>query len=285
MKQTDRVKRYVVDYLVMILGAAAYALSVDFFTAPNNIAPGGVTGIATMLNYLFFTPIGAVSLALNIPLFIWGVIESGVRFMIRTVIAVIMVSILIDTISLFGITYQGDRIIAAIFGGILSGTGLGLIFLRGGSTGGTDIVARNLNRRFPYISIGTFVLLSDAVVVILSAFVYGSLENALYAIITIFASSKMIDAVVFGFSRDNGKLLIIITSKSDELRDRLIGREDRGVTLLSAYGGYSKSPLGVILCAVRPHDAYRVRTAVMETDEHSFIITTTANAIYGLGFS
>ena len=285
MKQTDRVKQYVLDYLVMILGAAAYALSVDFFTAPNDIAPGGVTGIATMLNYLFFTPIGAVSLALNIPLFIWGVIESGVRFMIRTVIAVVLVSGLIDLIALFGIAYQGDRIIAAIFGGILSGVGLGLIFLRGGSTGGTDIIARNLNRRFPYISIGTFVLLSDAVVVIMSAFVYGSLENALYAIITIFTSSKMIDAVVFGFSRDNGKLLIIITSKCDELTERLIGREDRGVTILSAHGGYSKNPLGVILCAVRPHDAYRIRSAVMETDEHSFIITTSANAISGLGFS
>ncbi|MBQ9680086.1 MAG: YitT family protein [Ruminococcus sp.] len=285
MKQTDRVWTCVRDYLVIFSGACIYALSVDFFTAPNNIAPGGVTGLATMLNHLFFTPIGAMALIINIPLFIWGGIESGWRFIFRTIIATGAVSLLIDLFALWDISYHGDLIIASIFGGILSGTGLGLIFLRGGSTGGTDIIARNLNRRFPYISIGSIVLFSDAVVVALSAIVYGSLENALYAVIAIFTSSKLIDAVVFGFSRDNGKLLIIITSKPAEIADMITAREDRGVTLLSARGGYSKSPVGVILCAVRPHDAYRVKTAVIGEDEHSFIITTTATAISGLGFS
>lgn len=285
MKQTDRVWTYARDYLVIFSGACIYALSVDFFTAPNNIAPGGVTGLATILNHLFFTPIGAMALIINIPLFIWGGIESGWRFIFRTIIATGAVSLLIDLFALWDISYHGDLIIASIFGGILSGTGLGLIFLRGGSTGGTDIIARNLNRRFPYISIGSIVLVSDAVVVALSAVVYGSLENALYAVIAIFTSSKLIDAVVFGFSRDNGKLLIIITSKPNEIADMITAREDRGVTLLSARGGYSKSPVGVILCAVRPHDAYRVKTAVIREDEHAFIITTTATAISGLGFS
>ena len=193
-------------------------------------------------------------------------------------------SLLIDLFALWEINYRGDLIIAAIFGGILSGTGLGLIFLRGGSTGGTDIIARNLNRRFPYLSIGTIVLICDAVVVALSAIVYGSLENALYAVIAIFTSTKLIDAVVFGFSRDNGKLLIIITAKPAEICDLITAKQDRGLTLIEACGGYSKSPLGVILCAVRPHDAYRVRSAVMGEDEHSFIITATATAISGLGF-
>ena len=289
MKQTDRagrpVLRYAADYLLIILGAAVYALSVDFFTAPNDIAPGGVTGIATMLNYLFFLPIGGVSLLLNIPLFIWGALENGARFMFRTVTAVVLVSLFIDAFALSGLVYTGDRIIASVFGGILSGAGLGLIFLRGGSTGGTDIIARNLNRRFPYISIGSIVLISDAVVVAVSAVVYGSIENALYAVIAIFTSSKLIDAVVFGFSRDNGKLLIIITSMSEEVSRVITDRENRGVTLISARGGYSKSSLGVILCAVRPHDAYRIRSAVTQTDNTAFIITATASAISGNGFS
>lgn len=289
MRITDRVRlvcrTYAADYLVMILGAAAYALSVSFFTAPNEIAPGGVTGIATMLNYLLSMPIGVMALLLNIPLFIWGALESGRRFILRTVIISASVSVLIDLFSAFGISYYGDRIIAAIFGGILSGAGLGLVFLRGGSTGGTDIIARNLNHRYPYISIGSIVLASDAVVVAFSAIVYGSIENALYAVIVIFTSSKMIDAVVFGFSRDNGKLLIIITSLPDEVASVLTGRVNRGVTVLSAHGGYSHAPRGVILCAVRPHDAYRVKTAVTETDNSAFIITTTATAISGLGFS
>jgi uncharacterized membrane-anchored protein YitT (DUF2179 family) len=201
----------------MILGAAVYALSVSFFTAPNEIAPGGVTGLSTMLNHLLDLPIGTTALLLNIPLLIWGAIESGWRFIIRTTIITGAASLLIDLFSLLDIAYHGDKIIAAIFGGILSGAGLGLIFLRGGSTGGTDIIARNLNRRFPYLSIGSIVLLSDAVVVALSAIVYGSLESALYAVIAIFTSSKLIDAVVFGLSRDNGKLMIIITALPDEV--------------------------------------------------------------------
>ncbi|MBQ3329797.1 MAG: YitT family protein [Ruminococcus sp.] len=285
MKNTDRVRQYAADYLLMILGAVLYALSVSYFTAPNDIAPGGLTGIATMLNHLFSIPIGTTVLLLNIPLFIWGAIENGRRFILRTIIATAFVSLLIDLFQLPDITYHGDRMIAAVFGGILSGTGLGFILLRGGSTGGTDIIARNLNRRFPYLSIGRIVLISDAVVVALSAVVYGNIENALYAVIAIFTSSKLIDAVVFGLSRDNGKLMIVITSLPDEVTSVLTTKVNRGVTVLSAYGGYSRTPRGVILCAVRPHDAYRVKAAVTETDSEAFIITVPATAISGLGFS
>lgn len=285
MKNTDRVRQYVADYCLMILGAVLYALSVSYFTAPNDIAPGGLTGIATMLNHLFSTPIGTTVLLLNIPLFIWGAIENGRRFILRTIIATALVSLLIDLFQLPDITYHGDRMIAAVFGGILSGAGLGFILLRGGSTGGTDIIARNLNRRFPYISIGRIVLISDAVVVALSAVVYGNIENALYAVIAIFTSSKLIDAVVFGLSRDNGKLTIIITSMPDEVTSVLTTKVNRGVTVLSAQGGYSRTPRGVILCAVRPHDAYRVKAAVTDTDSEAFMITVPATAISGLGFS
>lgn len=285
MKNTDRVRQYAADYCLIFLGAVLYALSVSYFTAPNDIAPGGLTGIATMLNHLFSIPIGTTVLLLNIPLFIWGAIENGRRFILRTIIATSLVSLLIDLFQLPDITYHGDRVIAAVFGGILSGTGLGFILLRGGSTGGTDIIARNLNRRFPYLSIGRIVLISDAVVVALSAVIYGNIENALYAVIAIFTSSKLIDAVVFGFSRDNGKLMIVITSMPDEVTSVLTTKVNRGVTVLSARGGYSHTPRGVILCAVRPHDAYRVKAAVTDTDGEAFMITVPATAISGLGFS
>ena len=284
MKLTDRVKSYTADLLITILGAALYALSVDCFTAPNDIAPGGVTGLATLLNSLIHTPIGAVSLLLNTPLFIWGALESGKRFIVRTVIAVVIVSLMIDGFALFGLVYTGDRMIAAIFGGILSGAGLGLILLRGGSTGGTDIIARNLHRRFPYLSVGRIVFLSDAVVIILSAVVYSSIENALYAVITIFVSTKLIDTVIIGFSRDNGKLMMIVTSVPSSVRDTITIREDRGVTLLNARGGYSHLPLGVIMCAVRSHDVYRIKNAVLSVDDNAFIVIMTAGTIAGNGF-
>ena len=275
----------VTDYLIIVLGAAVYALSVDFFTAPNNIAPGGITGIATVLHYLIYVPIGTTALILNIPLFIWGALKNGMRFIIRTVIASAAASVLIDFFSLFGVRYNGDRILAALFGGILSGIGLGIIFLRGGSTGGTDIIGRNLHDRYPFLSVGSIILIADAFVIILSSVVYQSLESGLFSIITIFVSTKLIDAVVFGFSRDNGKLLIIITADPDRLSELLTRDADRGVTLLSARGGYTGAVKGVILCATHTRDVYRVKGHITAADPSAFIITANASAISGLGFT
>ena len=279
------IRTVITDYFVMILGVAVYALSVDFFTAPNHIAPGGVTGISTLLNYLLYVPIGITSLILNIPLFIWGAIKNGYRFIVRTVIISTLASVFIDIFTLFVPRYEGDRILAAIFGGILSGIGLGMVFLRGGSTGGTDIIGRNLHDKYPFLSVGSIILIADAFVIILSAIVYRSIESGLYAIITIFVSTKLIDAVVFGFSRDNGKLLIIITADADAMAQLLTHDEDRGVTVLSARGGYSGAPKGVILCATHTRDVYRVKGHIIAADPNSFIITTSASAISGLGFS
>lgn len=299
MKTTDRARHFqqsehcgfaeirtaITDYLIIVLGAAVYALSVDFFTAPNQIAPGGITGIATLLHYLLYVPIGTTALILNIPLFIWGAIINGRRFIVRTVIASVLTSVFIDLFSLISIRYTGDRMIAAIFGGILSGIGLGIIFLRGGSTGGTDIIGRNLHLRYPYLSVGLIILIADAFVIFLSSVVYKSIESGLYAIITIFVSTKLIDAVVFGLSRDNGKLLIIITSDPDKMAQLLTHDADRGVTVLSARGGYSGAPKGVVLCATHPRDVYRVKSHISSADPTAFVITTNASSISGLGFT
>ena len=281
----DGAKAMMRDFTIIALGAAVYAMSVDFFTSPNGIAPGGITGIATMLNHLLYVPIGASALILNIPLFIWAAIENGARFVYRTVAASVMVSALIDLIALVPFSYSGSRMLGAIFGGLLSGSGLGLILLRGGSTGGTDIIGRNLHNRYPYLSVGSIILISDIVVIGLSAVVYGSIENALYAVIAIFTSTRVIDAVVFGFSRDNGKLLIIITAHAEAVRAALLNDADRGVTLLEARGGYSDAPRGVILCATHTRDVYRVKGCVGSADPEAFIITATATAISGLGFT
>ena len=175
--------------------------------------------------------------------------------------------------------------IASIFGGILSGIGLGIVFLRGGSTGGTDIIGRNLHDKYPFLSVGSIILISDAIVIVLSSIVYKSLESGLYAIIAIFVSTKLIDAVVFGFSRDNGKLLIIITADPDRMAELLTHDADRGVTVLAARGGYSGAPKGVILCATHPRDVYRVKSHISTADPTAFVITTNASAISGLGFT
>lgn len=274
-----------VDYLIIAVGAVLYALSVVVFTSPNNIAPGGFTAVATMLNFMFSLPIGTFIFLMNIPLFIWGAIENGLNFLTKTIIGTAFVSVAIDVLTPFVPVYTGDTLLAAIFGGILNGIGLGFIFYRGGSTGGTDIIALNINKHMPYISMGNIILIADFVILVMAFFVYNSFESVLYAIIAIFVSIKVIDTISYGTSRGNGKLMFIITNKYDELSKAIMNNLERGVTLLDGEGAYSGEKKRVIMCAVRPQQVYRIQNSVKSIDENAFIIVTTAGTIRGRGFA
>ena len=194
-----------------------------------------------MLNYMFSLPIGLFIFLMNLPLFFWGAKESGIAFLIKTIVGTLLVSIAIDVLNPILPVYKGDTMLASIFGGVLNGAGLGLIFYRGGSTGGTDIIA-----------------------LILHNFVYNSLESALYAGIAIFVSIRVIDAISYGTSRGNGKLMFIITNKYDEVSTIILNNLKRGVTLLDGEGAYS---------------------GIKKIDKNAFIIVTTAGAIQGSGFA
>lgn len=280
-----KVSTVIFDYLIILVGSVVYALSVIVFTAPNNIAPGGLTGIGTMLNYLFKLPIGASVVVLNIPLFIWGAIENGKKFLTKTVIATVLCSVMIDVLSYFvSYHYTGDKILASLFGGLISGLGLSLIFYRGGTTGGTDIIARNIHKRMPFVSMGTVILIADIVIIIGASVVYKSIESGLYAVIAIFVSTKVIDTLIYGLAHDNGKLMFVITEKAEDISSAIIDKVGRGVTVLNAQGGYSKDEKDIVMCAVRPSQVHKVRTAATKIDENAFIIVTTANAISGKGF-
>lgn len=274
-----------VDYLIIAVGAVLYALSVVVFTSPNNIAPGGFTAVATMLNFMFSLPIGTFIFLMNIPLFIWGAIENGLNFLTKTIIGTAFVSVAIDVLTPFVPVYTGDTLLAAIFGGILNGIGLGFIFYRGGSTGGTDIIALNIHKHMPYISMGNIILIADFVILVMAFFVYNSFESVLYAIIAIFVSIKVIDTISYGTSRGNGKLMFIITNKYDELSKAIMNNLERGVTLLDGEGAYSGEKKRVIMCAVRPQQVYRIQNSVKSIDENAFIIVTTAGTIRGRGFA
>jgi len=288
LERFDRM--FFADYLIIFVGCILYALSVVLFTSPNNIAPGGVIGISTMINYAFpFLPIGTMTLVLNIPIFLWGGIALGWKYLSRSLLGSVISSVLMDFFDVLidkdiMSAYSGDGMLVCIFGGLLCGVGLALIFYRGGSTGGTDIVSRIMHEKVPHVSMGNFILLIDAVVVASSAFVYGNIENALYAAICIFMNSKLIDTVLYGMSRNNGKLLFIITSKYDDVTDAILSKIDRGVTLLNAEGGYQRDEKRVLLCAVRPQQVHRTNVLVHEIDPNAFVIITTANTIKGRGF-
>lgn len=284
------VKNFVIDYAIILAGCFIYAVSVALFSSPNDIAPGGVMGISILINHIFpVLPIGILSLALNVPLFIWGGIEIGWKYLYRSLSATVISSLMIDAFELefvasFIKPYTGNPLLVCVFGGIFCGVGMSLIFNRGGSTGGTDIVSRIMHKRKPHISLGKFMVLCDAVVVAAAVVVYGNIENAFYAIVFIFASSKIVDIIVYGFARNNGKLLYVITSHYEEVTELILRDIDRGVTLLDAQGGYNKDEKKVIMCAVRPNQVHQTTVLVHSVDPNAFVIVTTAGTISGEGF-
>lgn len=272
------------DLVFFVGGSCIYAVSVNMFTAPNNIAPGGVTGISIMLNYLFRFPIGMLSLLLNIPIFIWAIMEIGYKLVGKTMIATVFISVAIDLVGKVVPAYTGNQMLAALFGGILEGTGLSLVFMRGGTTGGTDLVARLLGRKIPHFSMGKLMLGVDLSIVLVSAFVYKSMESALYAFIAIFVSTKLIDSILYGTDIGTGKLLFIMSPQNDEITKDILTDMDRGVTVLKSRGAYSGREGEVLLCAVRRYEVVKVKEIVRSHDKDAFMIIGDAGEISGEGF-
>lgn len=272
------------DLLFFAVGSFLYGVSVVEFTAPNNIAPGGVTGISTMINYITGWPIGSMSLLINIPIFIWAIIEIGYKLVIKTMVATVAVSIAIDTAGLIVPPYKVDPMLASIFGGILGGIGLALVFMRGGTTGGSDLAARVLNRRIRHLSMAKLMLGIDLAIILVSAFVYDSMESALYAVITIFVTTKLVDTILYGTDIGTGKMLFIMSVKNDEIAQAILKDMDRGVTVLKSRGAYSGREGEVLLCAVRRYEVVKVKDIVRHYDKNAFMIVGDAGEISGEGF-
>jgi len=272
----------IIDYLFYILGGICYAVSVDMFSTPNHISLGGLTGISTLLNYLFNLPVGIMIFVMNIPLYILSFKILGAKFLARTVVATASTSIFIDILKKWIPTYTNDPLLAAIFCGVTCGIALSLVFMRGATTGGTDIIAKLVHKFRPNFSLGKVLLLCDVVVILISGIVYKNLESMLYASITIFVVSKTVDFIIYGSA--GGKLLLIVTSKTDEMTDAITQRLERGATILPAKGGYTKENKNMILCAVRSHEIANINKIVKDIDPHAFTMITNASEIVGEGF-
>lgn len=283
-KTGSRSKTLVMDGLFFVAGALIDAVAVNVFTAPNHIAPGGITGIGTMLNYLFQTPIGMVNMIINIPIIIWAIVEIGYKLVAKSIAAIIVFSVAIDTLALVLPAYDGNPFLAAIFGGVLEGIGLALVFMRGSTTGGTDMIARLLGKHFRHLSMGKLMLAVDLIVIAASALVYQKLESALYAIIAIFVSTRIIDTILYGTDSGNGKLYFIISKKSDEIRCRILEDIDRGVTIIPIQGGYSGQDGEMLLCAVRRYEVAKINDIIHTADRDAFVIVGEAGEITGEGF-
>ncbi len=280
----EKGKNLLLDALFLLVGCAIYGVSVSVFTAPNNIAPGGVTGVATLLNFVFGTPIGMMTFLINIPIVIWAVLEIGCKLVVRSMAAVVLSSAMIDLFSSILPVYRGDMVLVSLFAGLTQGLGLALTFVRGATTGGTDMLARLLERRLPHLSMGKLMLALDGMIVAVSAVVYRSLDAAMYACIVIFVSTKLIDAVLYGTDSGTGRLFFVMSPHVREMGDRIIREMDRTVTYLDSRGGYSNQPGETMLCVVRRFEVYHIQTIIRAVDKDAFVIVGEAGDITGEGF-
>jgi len=258
-----------------VIGALAY----PWFLVPNHIAPGGLTGLATVLNYLFGLPVGITSLVLNVPLFLIGYRSMGRAFAFRSLVATLLFSLMIDALPLEAATT--DPLLGAWFGGVLLGAGLGLILRGGATTGGTDMAARMVHKRFVHLSVGTILFAIDCVVVLLAG-IYIHLEYALYAFISIFVSTQVINVVLEGLTTE--KACYVITAQYEQVKNELMEEMNRGVTLLSARGAFSGDERPVLLCVISAQEVARLKAIVRRADAKAFVFITDAHEVLGEGF-
>lgn len=263
----------------IVLGCLIGALAYPWFLVPNHIAPGGLTGLATVFNYLFGWPVGTTSLLMNIPLFLIGFKAMGGGFAIRSLAATLLFSLFIDLLPLGCLTQ--DPMLASVFGGALLGVGLGLILRAGATTGGTDMAARMVHKHLPYLSVGMILFAIDGIVVVLAG-IYIHIEHALYAFISIYVSSMLINLVIDGPTTE--KACYVITSTYEQVKTEVMAELNRGVTLLSAKGGFSGEERPILLCVVSAQEVARLKMIVRRTDDKAFVFISDAHEVLGEGF-
>jgi uncharacterized membrane-anchored protein YitT (DUF2179 family) len=277
-------KKNLLDYPIIVLGGAIYALAVVMFLEPNNIVPGGLTGIAMMIHYKIpQVPIGLAVLVMNLPLFAIGWRLLGHRFLIRTLIGTLSSTLVIDGFQAINIPIpEAEPLAASVLGGVLVGVGLGLVYGKGATTGGSDIAARLLKIPFPATQIGSLLLFVDGCVILSAVFVFGSVNNAFFAIVGVFTATQIADLLLYGSHAQWAAY--IMSEKNDEIKDSIIEKLGRGVTFLQAEGGYTGNPQKVILCAVRRQQISALKALAKEIDPHAFIIVSKTYEVLGEGF-
>jgi uncharacterized membrane-anchored protein YitT (DUF2179 family) len=285
------------DFLWIIIGSIVTAIAINIFLLPNKIAPGGVTGIATVIFYLSGGrfPVGVTMLVLNIPLFIIGIRFIGGRFALRTLFSTVFLSVTIDTtepltryfIEHFLFKLQNslsnpDLLLYSLFGGFFMGAGLGLVFRSGATTGGTDLAARIVLHFIPHITMGQILLLIDSTVILFAAISFNSFLLALYAIVSLFISSKVIDALLEGVNF--AKAVFIISDKPDEIARLILAELDRGVTALKGTGMYTGKDKQVLYCVLQRGQLPLLKELVKKIDSSAFVILMDIREVLGEGF-
>lgn len=279
----SNVKRFVLPYLYITLASVIYALGFNWCYAPNMIGFGGITGVAQIINAaLPWAPIGTVVIILNIPLFILGWKFIGGHLLFSSLYAMFVSSIAIDAMNAVVTFAPMDPMLATIYGGVLMGLSLGVVFQQGATTGGTDLIARLLKLPLPWLPMGNLLMIIDLVVILAVAAAFGNLNAALYGVVALFLSSKLMDVVLYGL--DNTKVAYIISDQYQAISDKIVKDLDRGVTFLKGEGAYSGAEKHVIMCAFKQRQIVIVKRLVTELDPTAFIVVCDAHEVLGEGF-
>jgi uncharacterized membrane-anchored protein YitT (DUF2179 family) len=268
--------------LKIVIGSVIYAVGFQYFTYPNDIVAGGVTGIAMIINYLSGLPLGVLIIVINIPLFAIAWKTLGFDFIFYSLIGMLLSSVLLDVLSLIPLTVTSVPMLGAIYGGLIKGFGLGLIYSAGASTGGIDICTKLIRRGYPHLNFGTVMLGLDVVVITTFALLFKKYDNSMYAVISMFILAKVVDLVLYGVS--TSKMCLIITESCDQIKKVITDKLHRGVTLLHGVGAYSGLEKDIILCVVKPQQIVELRKEIRQIDDKAFIIITDAKDVIGKGF-
>ena len=267
------------------LGCVAYAAGLILFLNPNDLAPGGVSGVSIMLNRFIPVEVGTLILLFNIPLLIIAFIKFGAKFTAMTAFATALSSTIMDLMGAFlppDYAVTKDKLLAGIFGGALMAFGMGVIFRAGGTTGGSDILIRLLRRKFRHLKTSTIFLITDCIIVGVSALVFGNIEAALYAGIALAVNSTVLDYVLYG--SNGARMIFIVTEHPDEINKVLTEKVNTGSTVIKGEGAYTGREKTILMVVAKKHRFPKIRDAVGAADPNSFMIVSSASEIFGNGY-
>lgn len=277
--------RKIIEYLGITVGCALMAIGLNFFLEPNTIAPGGVTGLAIVIQKATGIPIDITNLAINLPLFIIGILVLGKLFGVKTAYATLTLSGFIRLFLIIfgpGAMLTNDLLLSSIYGGVIMGLGLGIVFKYGGTTGGTDLAGAILNHYFPSVSTAKMMMLLDLIIVAAAGIVEKNIETALYSVVALYILVKVTDFIVEGMSYS--KVFYIISNNPEEIGKKVMEEIGRGVTSLDGRGLYTGSRRDVLLCVVSRVEVAKLKRIVYDIDKKAFIMVTTIHEVLGEGF-
>ena len=275
-------KRIALDTVCDVIGSVLYAMGLYTFAKMANFSPGGISGIALILNYLWKLPVGVMTLIMNIPLVIASYKIVGGRFLAKTAKTMIITTVFLDLIFPLLPLYTGNRMMAALYSGLCMGAGMAFFYMRGSSSGGMDFLSMIIKVKHPHISLGIVTAVSDFLVILIGWPVFKDADAVLYGLICSFSASIVIDRVLYGLGA--GKLVIVITNNTDALTEKISELTDRGSTIIRAIGSYTKEDRDVILCACSKSQTYMITNAAHEVDPGAFVMVTETSEVFGEGF-